>query len=159
MKRPLSLSSTSSPPCQNRLPTEPPLPMQIDDARAFTIETRGRMRPPFSATASKASAGAMEHARLCRVTNLATALAALKKQGVWITGLDPKGAASIYQMDFKVPLGLVVGGEQKGLRPLIKKHCDFLAHIPQKGPIASLNASVAGAVVMYEVFRQKVPIP
>lgn len=110
---------------------------------------------PFNATASKASAGAMEHARLCRVTNVASTLVTLKKHGVWVAGLDPGGAASIYQTDFRLPLGLVVGGEQKGLRPLVKKYCDFLAHIPQKGPVDSLNAAVAGAVAMYEVFRQK----
>ena len=110
---------------------------------------------PFNATASKASAGAMEHARLCRVTNVAATLVTLKKHGIWVAGLDPSGTASIYQTDFRIPIALVVGGEQKGLRPLVKKHCDFLAHIPQLGPVNSLNAAVAGAVAMYEVFRQK----
>jgi 23S rRNA (guanosine2251-2'-O)-methyltransferase len=110
---------------------------------------------PFSAAAAKASAGAVEHARLCRVTNMRATVTALKKRGVWIVGLDRDGDASIYESDFTMPLGLVVGGEQKGLRPLVKKHCDFLVHIPQKGPVDSLNAAVAGAVAMYEIFRQK----
>lgn len=114
---------------------------------------------PFNAAAAKASAGAMEHARLCRVTNVAATLAALKKHGIWVTGLDPDGAASIYQTDFTAPTALVVGGEQKGLRPLVQKQCDFVAHIPQRGPVNSLNAAVAGAVAMYEVLRQRMLTP
>lgn len=104
---------------------------------------------------SKASAGALEHIRLARVTNMANTIKALKKKGLWIAGLDIDSDRSVYDSDLTGPIALVVGGEEKGIRPLVRKHCDFLLSIPQTGQIDSLNASVAGAVVMYEVFRQR----
>ena len=104
---------------------------------------------------SKASAGAMEHMRLFLATNLARTLEDLKKKGVWISGMDAGGKRSIFDSDLTGPLAIVIGGEEKGLRPLVKRQCDFLITIPQKGPVTSLNASVAGAVVMYEAFRQR----
>lgn len=108
-----------------------------------------------SPVVSKASAGAMEHARITQATNLVRTMTALKEAGFWITGLDRGGERSIFQSDFRGPMALVVGGEEKGIRPLVKKHCDFLVAIPQTGPIDSLNASVAGAVAIYEAFRQR----
>lgn len=108
-----------------------------------------------SPAVSKASAGALEHARVIQATNLVRSMALLKDAGVWITGLDRAGDASIFRSDLKGPVALVIGGEEKGIRPLVKKHCDFLATIPQTGPIDSLNASAAGAVAIYEAFRQR----
>lgn len=108
-----------------------------------------------SPAVSKASAGALEHIRLAVVVNMAAAVQELKKQGVWVTGLDSKGDRPIYETDFTTPCALMVGGEEKGIRPLVKKHCDFLRHIPQNGPVGSLNASAAGAIAMYEVRRQR----
>ena len=108
-----------------------------------------------SPAVSKASAGALEHARVIQATNLVRSMALLKEAGIWITGLDRAGDPSIFQSDFNGPVALVVGGEEKGIRPLVKKHCDFLATIPQQGPIDSLNASAAGAVAIYEAFRQR----
>ena len=70
-------------------------------------------------------------------------------------GLDAAGKDSIFSTDLTVPLSIVIGGEQKGIRPLVKKQCDLLVSIPQSGKIDSLNASVAGAVAMYEVYRQR----
>jgi len=104
---------------------------------------------------SKASAGALEHCRLTRVTNLSRSLSALQEHGMWIVGLDSRGAENLFRVDLTGPLALVVGGEERGVRPLVKKHCDYLLAIPQVGPLGSLNASVAGAVAMYEAFRQR----
>ena len=104
---------------------------------------------------SKASAGALEHTRLCQVTNLAGSIQWLKKQGVWVAGLAMQASQSVFEADLKGPLALVVGGEEKGLRPLVRQHCDYLVSIPLKGRVDSLNASAAAAVVLYEAFRQR----
>ena len=104
---------------------------------------------------SRISAGALEHTRLVRATNLVKVISALKSRGLWVAGLDRDGGDTLFSMDFKVPLAIVVGSEEKGLRPLVKKSCDMLVGIPQTGDVDSLNASVAGGIVMYEVFRQR----
>ena len=96
---------------------------------------------------SKASAGALEHSRLCRVTNLVDSIQRLKKSGVWVAGLAVQADQTVFQADLKGPLALVVGGEEKGLRPLVRQHCDFLVTIPMRGRVDSLNASAAAAVV------------
>lgn len=115
---------------------------------------KDRSAPP-TPTVSKASAGALEHIRLGRVTNMVHAIRELKQKGLWIAGSDMSVSASLFDQDLSGPLALVIGGEEKGIRPLVKKHCDFLVSIPQVGPLNSLNASVAAAVVLYEAFRQK----
>lgn len=104
---------------------------------------------------SKTSAGALEHTRLCRVTNLAGSIQWLKKQGVWVAGLAMEADQTIFQADLKGPLALVVGGEEKGLRRLVRQYCDYLVSIPLQGRVDSLNASAAAAVVLYEAFRQR----
>ena len=104
---------------------------------------------------SKASAGALEHTRLCRVTNLVGTIQWLKKGGVWVAGLSMHADQTVFQANLKGPLALVVGGEEKGLRPLVRQHCDFLVSIPLRGRVDSLNASAAAAVVLYEAFRQR----
>jgi 23S rRNA (guanosine2251-2'-O)-methyltransferase len=104
---------------------------------------------------SKASAGALEHSRLCRVTNLVGSIQRLKKSGVWVAGLAMQADQTVFQADLKGPLALVVGGEEKGLRPLVRQYCDFLVTIPMRGRVDSLNASAAAAVVLYEAFRQR----
>jgi 23S rRNA (guanosine2251-2'-O)-methyltransferase len=104
---------------------------------------------------SKASAGALEHAVMVRVNNLVNVVKLLKKEGVWIIGLDQIADKSAFKSNLKGPVAIVIGGEGKGIRPLVKKNCDFLISIPQQGPVESLNASAAGAVAMYEVFRQR----
>ncbi len=118
------------------------------------IIPRDRCAPPTPAV-SRASAGALEHIRLVQVTNLVRALNDLKTKGMWIFGLDHLAPTPCFASDFTGPLALVVGGEEKGIRPLVKNTCDHLVSIPQHGAVASLNASVAGAVVMYEVLRQR----
>jgi 23S rRNA (guanosine2251-2'-O)-methyltransferase len=104
---------------------------------------------------SKASAGALEHTRLCRVTNLAGTIQWLKKQGVWVAGLAMEADQTIFQADLQGSLALVVGGEEKGLRPLVRQYCDYLVSIPLRGRVDSLNVSTAAAVVLYEAFRQR----
>jgi len=106
-------------------------------------------------TVSKSSAGALEHICLSRVTNMANTITMLKKNGLWIAGMDKVSTDSIFTCDMKRFNAIVIGGEDKGLRPLVKKNCDMLLSIPQTGPLDSLNASAAGAVVMYEAFRQR----
>lgn len=104
---------------------------------------------------SMASAGALEHIRLARVTNISTVLKQLKSNGFWVAGLDPSARQSIFEAGLAGALTIVVGSEEKGIRPLVKKNCDFLISIPQQGRVDSLNVSVAGAVAMYEAFRQR----
>ena len=106
-------------------------------------------------TVAKASAGALEHISLSRVTNMSNTIKMLKRSGLWIAGMDKNSTESIFTCDMKVFNAIVIGGEEKGVRPLVKKHCDVLLSIPQTGPLDSLNASAAGAVVMYEAFRQR----
>ncbi len=104
---------------------------------------------------SKASAGALEYTRIFRVTNLNTTIQGLKKNGVWVAGLTMDAQQTVFQADFNGPLALVIGGEEKGIRPLVRQNCDFLVRIPLCGRIDSLNASAAAAVVLYEAFRQR----
>ena len=118
------------------------------------IIPKDRSVPPTPAV-SKASAGALEHIRLVRVTNMVNTIKDLKEKGLWIAGMEKTSDKSIFFSDLTVPVAIVIGGEEKGMRPLVKKHCDFLMSIPQTGQVNSLNASVAGAVVMYEAFRQR----
>lgn len=118
------------------------------------VISRDRSASP-NASVSKVSAGALEHLPVARVINMANAIKLLKKMNIWVAGLDRSGENILYTKDMTGPLALVIGGEEKGLRPLIKENCDFLVSIPQKGPVESLNASVAAALAMYEVFRQR----
>jgi len=106
---------------------------------------------------SKASAGALEHLPIIRVANLVQAVQQLKKNGLWIVGLAGGADQSLYTCDLKMPLGLMIGGEEKGLRPLVKRQCDFLVSIPQARAFNSLNASVAAALAIFEARRQRLP--
>ncbi|OQY02453.1 MAG: 23S rRNA (guanosine(2251)-2'-O)-methyltransferase RlmB [Desulfobacteraceae bacterium 4572_130] len=108
-----------------------------------------------SPSVSRASAGALEHANISLTTNTVSVIQRLKNQGFWIAGLDAQARTSIFKTNLPQKLVLIVGGEHKGIRPLVKKQCDFLISLPQKTGVSSLNASVAGGAAMYEVFRQK----
>jgi 23S rRNA (guanosine2251-2'-O)-methyltransferase len=110
---------------------------------------------PLSAATFRASAGAVEHATLCRVTSLPPALDDLRARGAKGVGLDATGDHPIDRVDLAGPVVLVVGAEGKGLRKTVKRSCDALARLPMPGPIASLNASVAVAIALYEVVRQR----
>jgi 23S rRNA (guanosine2251-2'-O)-methyltransferase len=108
-----------------------------------------------TATALKASAGALERLPVARVVNLVRALEQLKKQGLWVTGLAGEGRDALPRVDLSGPSVLVVGAEGEGLRPLVRKACDRLAHLPMTGKTGSLNASVAGGIALAEAFRQR----
>jgi len=103
----------------------------------------------------KASAGAIEWLTIVQVGNLVRAIEALKASGMWIVGLDARGDAAPGSIDLSGPLAIVVGGEEKGLRPLVRSACDFIVSLPMPGPVESLNAGVAGSVVLYEALRQR----
>lgn len=105
--------------------------------------------------AAKAAAGAIEFLPVARETNLAGALKVLKKEGIWIVGGVPDGGLEVWKADLRGPLCLVLGGEGTGLRPLVESACDFLVSLPVRGRVGSLNVSVAGAVLCYEVLRQR----
>ncbi len=103
-----------------------------------------------------ASAGAVEHLLVAQVTNLVDAIGRLKAHGVWVTGLEATSDAQWYgQADLTGPLAVVVGSEGDGLRRLVRERCDFLLRLPMLGRVTSLNASVAGSVVLYEALRQR----
>ncbi|HVG26581.1 MAG TPA: 23S rRNA (guanosine(2251)-2'-O)-methyltransferase RlmB [Acidobacteriaceae bacterium] len=114
-----------------------------------------RRSAPLSAVAAKSSAGASEHVRIARVTNLTRSLEELKKHGVWIVGLDERGSPDYTDFNLAQDICLVLGREGAGLHDLVKRTCDFLLRIPMAGSVSSLNVSVAGAVVMYEALRQR----
>ena len=106
--------------------------------------------------AARASAGASEHMRVARVVNLVRAMKEIQAQGAWITGLDIGSDARPHTaVDFTGRVGLVVGSEGRGLSRLVRETCDFIACLPMKGRVASLNAGVAGAIALYEVVRQR----
>lgn len=103
-----------------------------------------------------ASAGAVEHLLIAQVTNLVNAIGILKAHDVWVAGLEAvRGAQRYDQADLTGPLALVVGSEGEGLRRLVRERCDFLVHLPMRGQVTSLNASVAGSVALYEARRQQ----
>ncbi len=106
-------------------------------------------------TVARASAGALEHLRVARVTNLVRAMEQLKETGYWLVGLDESAKQNYTEMDFTGSVGIVLGGEGKGLHELTRKRCDFLCSIPTRGPVRSLNVSVAAGVVLFEVVRQR----
>jgi len=109
----------------------------------------------ITGTVVKASAGASEHLSVARVVNIARALEDLKARNVWVVGLDERGTQSYDELDYNMDCALVLGAEGKGLHDLVRKKCDLLVSIPMMGEVSSLNVSVAGGVVMYEVLRQR----
>jgi 23S rRNA (guanosine2251-2'-O)-methyltransferase len=114
-----------------------------------------RRSAPVSAIVAKTSAGASEHVRIARVTNLVRALEQMKQANIWVIGLDERGTPDYTDFDFRTDCVLVLGREGAGLHDLVKKTCDHLLRIPMSGMVSSLNVSVAGAVVMYEAMRQR----
>lgn len=107
--------------------------------------------------AKKTAAGAADSLKIYQVTNIVKSLEILKDNGVWVAGTDlAQGSKSIYQSDMQGALAIVLGNEGKGIRPLVKKHCDFLIHIPMFGTVQSLNVSVATGIVLFEASRQRI---
>ena len=109
---------------------------------------------PMTPAAAKAAAGAMETTRICTVPNVVDAIESLKRSGFWVFGADPAGDRTLFEVDFHRDVCIVLGGEGRGLRPLVKKRCDARVRIPQWGDVQSLNVSVAAALFLYEVRRR-----
>ena len=126
-----------------------------DGAGVDGVVLTERRAAPLSPVAVKASAGASEHLRIARVVNLVRALEELKKQNLWVIGLDERGTCDYDQFDLTGNCVLVLGREGEGLHELTRRTCDHLLRIPMAGGVSSLNVSTAGAVVLYEAFRQR----
>lgn len=108
----------------------------------------------LTATVAKASAGAINYTPVAKVTNLSQTMKELKKEGIWFVCADMDGTP-MYDLDLTGPMGLVIGNEGEGVSKLVKENCDFVASIPMRGDIDSLNASVACGVLAYEMVRQR----
>ncbi|MHB1133049.1 MAG: 23S rRNA (guanosine(2251)-2'-O)-methyltransferase RlmB [Chloroflexota bacterium] len=150
---------------------EPPLLLALDSLQdpqnfgtllrtAEAVGAHGVLIPKhravgLTATVAKVSAGAVEHLPVAQVTNLVRALEELKGQGLWVVGLDMQGARSFDEQDLAFPLVLVVGNEGKGISRLVRERCDLTVRLPMRGHVDSLNAAVAGSIVLYEAWRQR----
>jgi 23S rRNA (guanosine2251-2'-O)-methyltransferase len=110
---------------------------------------------PLSAAAVKASSGASELLRIARVSGMPSAVADVKRAGIWCVALDPRGEIFAWQFDFTQPVCLVVGSEGEGVHRLVKERCDARVKLPVAGHVASLNASAAASALLYEVMRQR----
>jgi 23S rRNA (guanosine2251-2'-O)-methyltransferase len=126
-----------------------------DGAGVDGVVLTERRAAPLSPVAVKASAGASEHLRIVRVVNLVRALEELKRKNLWVIGLDERGTSDYDQFDFSGDCVLVLGREGAGLHDLVRRTCDHMLRIPMAGGVSSLNVSAAGAVVLYEAFRQR----
>lgn len=125
-----------------------------DAAGVHGVVIPKRRAAPLTPAVARAAAGALEHVPVARVGNMVQTIKALKKAGLWVAGAHPAGRL-YWQADLSGPLALVVGGEDKGLGRLVEENCDFLVSIPMLGRVSSLNASVAAALLLYEVRRQR----
>ena len=151
---------------------EPPFVVILDDIEdphnlgsiIRTAETAGvhgiiipkRRAVSVNSTVNKASAGAVEHMKIARVTNITDAIDELKRVGLWICGTDINAEKYYYNQDLTGPLGIVIGNEGKGISEKVKKNCDFNVKIPMKGKITSLNASVSTGIIVYESVKQRI---
>ncbi len=128
-----------------------------------TAETAGvhgiiipkRRAASVNATVNKTSAGAVEHMKIARVTNISDSIQKLKDAGLWICGTDINTQTYYYNQDLTGPLGIVIGNEGSGMSEKVRKNCDFLVKIPMKGKVTSLNASVSTGIVVYEAVKQR----
>jgi len=112
----------------------------------------------LNATVAKVSTGAIEHVPVCQVTNLSRTIEQLKKQGYWIVGTDMQDAVDYRKVDYNMPLVLVIGSEGFGISRLVLEKCDYKVSIPMVGHVNSLNASVACAVLAYQIFNCRHPL-
>jgi 23S rRNA (guanosine2251-2'-O)-methyltransferase len=126
-----------------------------DAAGANGIVIPERRAAAVTGTVTKASAGASEHLPIAKVTNISRTIEELKENNLWTIGLDERGTQTYDSLDYKMDCALILGGEGKGLHDLVKRKCDFLVSIPMLGKVPSLNVSVAAAVVLYEIVRQR----
>ncbi|MBP7332431.1 MAG: 23S rRNA (guanosine(2251)-2'-O)-methyltransferase RlmB [Firmicutes bacterium] len=126
-----------------------------DAAGAHGVVIPRRRSAPLTPTVAKSSAGAIEYVKVARVANLPQTVEQLKKKGLWIVGAEAGGKELYWEARLDGPLGLVIGGEGKGLGRLVKERCDSLVRLPMSGHVNSLNASVAAALLVFEVLRQR----
>lgn len=127
----------------------------VDAAGAHGVLIPQRRSCQLSAAVAKASAGAIEYVKVAQIGNVAQTLADLKKQGFWVIGTDPGQGLSYYDVDLTGPVVIVIGDEGEGMARLTRERCDSLVQIPMRGKVQSLNASVAGAILLYEMIRQR----
>lgn len=128
-----------------------------DASGAHGVIIPKRRSASLTSVVAKASAGAIEYVPVARVTNLARTIDELKKRGVWLAGTAADGSQDYREPDYDIGIGLVMGNEGKGMSRLVKEKCDFLIKLPMAGGVSSLNASVAAALIMYEVYRKRHP--
>jgi len=126
-----------------------------DGAGVDAVVMTERRAAPLSAVAAKAAAGAQEHLRIARVVNLVRSLEELKRQNIWIIGLDERGSMDYDRFDFTGDCCLVMGSEGAGLHELVRRTCDHMLRIPMAGGVSSLNVSAAASVVLFEAYRQR----
>jgi 23S rRNA (guanosine2251-2'-O)-methyltransferase len=131
----------------------------VEAAGADGVLLPDRHSAGLSETVARASAGALEHVKVARIGNLVQALDELKARGIWVVGFDAAGRERWDAVDLTRPVALVLGGEGRGIRRLVREHCDHLVSIPHFGHVASLNVSVAAGVALYEAVRQRRAVP
>jgi len=123
---------------------------------AVIIPKHGSVR--LGSTVARLSAGAIEYVPVVSVTNLNRTIERMKKAGIWFVGADASNSEDYRALDMTIPICVVIGGEGRGMSRLVKEACDFRVHLPMIGNITSLNASVAAALLMYEVYNQRNPV-
>ena len=131
----------------------------VEAAGADGVLLPDRHSAGLSETVSRASAGGLEHVKVASIGNVVQAIEGLKKRGLWIVGFDASGTERWDQIDYRRPIALVLGGEGRGIRRLVREHCDHLVSIPLFGHVGSLNVSVAAGVALYEAVRQRGAVP
>jgi len=152
-------------------PTDPPFILLLDQvqdphnlgALARSAESAGvhglvlpkRRSAGLTDSVITVAAGALEHLPVAQVVNLVRCLETLKEHGLWVVGAAPEATSNMWEADLSGPLALVLGAEGRGLGRLVKEHCDLLVSIPQRGKVRSLNVAAAGAVLMFEILRQR----
>lgn len=125
-----------------------------DAVGAHAVIIPKRRSAQITPVVAKASAGAVEYVPVCKVTNIANTIKTLKENGLWIAAVDMDGE-SFFRQNLSGALALVVGSEGSGISRLVKENCDFTVSMPMSGNVSSLNASVAGGILLYEVYRQR----
>jgi len=126
-----------------------------DAAGVDGVVIQSRRSAALGGAAAKASAGAVAHVKIAQVVNIARAIDELKKAGVWTMGLAGEAATAYDTVDFTLPSAIVLGAEGSGLRRLVRERCDYLAAIPMRGHVGSLNVSVAAGITLFEAVRQR----
>lgn len=131
----------------------------VEAAGADGVLLPDRHSAGLSDTVSRASAGGLEHVKVASIGNVVQSIEALKARGLWVVGFDASGTERWDAVDYRRPIALVLGGEGRGIRRLVREHCDHLVSIPLFGHVNSLNVSVAAGIALYEIVRQRGAVP